>query len=145
MLNQPTFEKLYTMKLKGMADAFREQLETTTASQLSFEERFGLHTVSFHLGTESATIDLEGGAVEARTVLDAERRTNDLVFANLPVTVTFEDSKQVQGLRKPSEREGTLRIVSIGGGTGLATLLRGLKRYSRATQGAVEITGIVTV
>ena len=42
MLNQPTFEKLYTMKLKGMADAFREQLETTTASQLSFEERFGL-------------------------------------------------------------------------------------------------------
>lgn len=42
MLNQPTFEKLYTMKLKGMADAFREQLETTTASHLSFEERFGL-------------------------------------------------------------------------------------------------------
>jgi len=41
MLNQPTIEKLYTMKLNGMADAFREQLETTTASQLSFEERFG--------------------------------------------------------------------------------------------------------
>ena len=42
MLNQPTIEKLYTMKLNGMADAFREQLETTAASQLSFEERFGL-------------------------------------------------------------------------------------------------------
>lgn len=38
-----------------------------------------------------------------------------------------------------------LRIVSIGGGTGLATLLRGLKRYSRATQGAVEVTAVVTV
>jgi alanyl-tRNA synthetase len=78
-----------------------------------FEEMFGLHTVSFHLGTESATIDLEGGAVDARVVLDVERRTNELVFANLPLHVTFEDAKQVRGLRKPSDREGTLRIVSI--------------------------------
>jgi alanyl-tRNA synthetase len=78
-----------------------------------FEELFGLRTVSFHLGAESATIDLEGGAVDARTVLDVERRANDLVFANLPVSVTFEDSNHVQGLRKPSEREGTLRIISI--------------------------------
>src|ERR1700693_5136607 len=42
MLNQPTIEKLYTMKLHGMADAFRTQLETTEMSQLAFEERFGL-------------------------------------------------------------------------------------------------------
>jgi DNA replication protein DnaC len=42
MLNQPTIEKLYTMKLLGMADAFRAQLETTDMSQLSFEERFAL-------------------------------------------------------------------------------------------------------
>jgi hypothetical protein len=27
MLNQPTIEKLHTMKLHGMADAFRAQLE----------------------------------------------------------------------------------------------------------------------
>lgn len=41
-----------------------------------------------------------------------------------------------------------LRIVAIGGGTGLSTLLRGLKRYARAegTQEArVEITAVVTV
>src|SRR6266849_5974419 len=42
MLNQPTIEKLYAMKLHGMADAFRAQLETTDLSQLSFEERFGM-------------------------------------------------------------------------------------------------------
>ena len=78
-----------------------------------FEERFALHTVSFHLGAESATIDLEGGAVDARTIVEAERRTNELVFANLPVSVEFEEAGQVQGLRKPSDREGTLRIVSI--------------------------------
>ena len=80
-----------------------------------FEELFRLHTVSFHLGAESATIDLEGGAVDARTILETERRTNELVFANRPVTVTFEEAEDVQGLRKPSGRQGTLRIVSIDG------------------------------
>src|SRR5436190_16738883 len=45
-----------------------------------------------------------------------------------------------------------LRIVAIGGGTGLATLLRGLKRYVPAREGleptfspSVEITAVVTV
>ena len=42
MLNQPTIEKLHTMKLHGMADAFRAQLETADTSQLSFEERFAM-------------------------------------------------------------------------------------------------------
>jgi DNA replication protein DnaC len=42
MLNQPTLEKLQSMKLHGMADAFRTQLETADTSQLSFEERFAM-------------------------------------------------------------------------------------------------------
>ena len=42
MLNQPTMDKLLAMKLYGLADAFRTQLETTDSHQLSFEERFAL-------------------------------------------------------------------------------------------------------
>src|ERR1700694_3333323 len=42
MLNQPTIEKLHTMKLHGMADAFRAQIETPDTSQLGFEERFAM-------------------------------------------------------------------------------------------------------
>jgi len=42
MLNQPTIEKLNAMKLHGMAEAFRAQLESLGASQLGFEERFAL-------------------------------------------------------------------------------------------------------
>jgi DNA replication protein DnaC len=42
MLNQPTLEKLHVMKLHGMAEAFRAQLETIDTGQLSFEERFAL-------------------------------------------------------------------------------------------------------
>ena len=42
MLNQPTLEKLQTMKLHGMAEAFRAQLEITDSNSLTFEERFAL-------------------------------------------------------------------------------------------------------
>lgn len=42
MLNQPTLEKLYAMKLHGMADGFRAQMESANSHQLSFEERFAL-------------------------------------------------------------------------------------------------------
>ena len=38
-----------------------------------------------------------------------------------------------------------LRIVSIGGGTGLSTLLRGLKGYAKVGPGALDITAVVTV
>jgi alanyl-tRNA synthetase len=78
-----------------------------------FEELFHLKTVSFHLGVESATIDIEGGAVDPRVILEVERRVNQIVFENRPVTVEFQDAADAQGLRKPSGRDGTLRIVSI--------------------------------
>jgi len=42
MLTQPTLEKLIAMRLRGMAEAFREQQESADAQRLSFEERLGL-------------------------------------------------------------------------------------------------------
>jgi len=80
-----------------------------------FEELFGLRTVSFHLGAESATIDLEGGPVDSGTLVRAEQRANQLIYENRPLDVRFEDAKEAQGLRKASERQGMLRIVSIEG------------------------------
>ena len=41
MLTEQTLDKLYTMKLTGMAVAFKEQLQQPPLTQLSFEERFG--------------------------------------------------------------------------------------------------------
>jgi alanyl-tRNA synthetase len=77
-----------------------------------FEERFGLKTVGFHMGAESSTIDLEG-KLEPSAVAETELRANQLVCENRPVTIAFEDAASAQGLRKASEREGALRIVSI--------------------------------
>jgi len=42
MLTEQTLDKLYAMKLSGMADAFKEQLQQPSLGNLSFEERFGL-------------------------------------------------------------------------------------------------------
>jgi len=42
MLNEQTFEKLYAMKLNGMAEALKEQLAQPDITQLSFDERFSL-------------------------------------------------------------------------------------------------------
>lgn len=42
MLNQPTIEKLHAMKLFGMVEAFRTQLESAQLNQLAFEERFAM-------------------------------------------------------------------------------------------------------
>ena len=42
MLNHQTMEKLHALRLKGMADAYRKQMEDAEAAGLSFEERFGM-------------------------------------------------------------------------------------------------------
>ncbi len=42
MLNQQTIEKLYAMRMRGMADAFTQQQEDPGTSQLGFEERFAM-------------------------------------------------------------------------------------------------------
>ena len=79
-----------------------------------------LRTVSVHFGDETSTLDVAdagGGA----TVLDAvmlarvESRVNEIVAEARPVRVTFEDAAAVSGLRKPSDREGVLRVVTIEG------------------------------
>jgi DNA replication protein DnaC len=42
MLNQPIVDKLSALKLSGMQDALREQMENLQYKKLSFEERFSL-------------------------------------------------------------------------------------------------------
>ena len=42
MLNEQTFDKLYGMKLLGMAEAFKEQSQQPSFQDLSFDDRFGI-------------------------------------------------------------------------------------------------------
>ncbi|MGH9721753.1 MAG: alanyl-tRNA editing protein [Bryobacteraceae bacterium] len=80
-----------------------------------FVELFGFQTVSFHLGQEASTIDLETAGVSAGQVSAVETRANEVVFENRPVAVSFADNSSDLDLRKEPEREGTLRIIAIEG------------------------------
>ncbi len=79
------------------------------------QDLYGWATLSFHLGAEVSTIDLDAESVTAEQLERIEEEANSRITANLPVTVAFEDAETVQGLRKASERSGTLRVVSIEG------------------------------
>ena len=73
-------------------------------------DEFKIPTVSFHLGAESSTIDVEAGQLDVAAV---EQRANEVIVENRPVTVSYHDSREDLDLRKPSEREGTIRVVTI--------------------------------
>jgi alanyl-tRNA synthetase len=78
-----------------------------------FEELFGHKTVSVHFGDAYSTLDLDTESLSSEGVDRTERRANDIVLENRPVTLEFEDSAQVSGLRKAVERTGTIRTVII--------------------------------
>jgi alanyl-tRNA synthetase len=76
-------------------------------------EMYGHHTVSVHFGAEYSSLDVDVDAVGRDRIVAVEARANVVVAENRPVTTSFEDASQASGLRKASDREGTLRIVSI--------------------------------
>ncbi len=69
-------------------------------------------TVGVHLGLETSTVDL---ATERLDLAALEDRANAEVFRNGPVAVSYEDAETAQGLRKATERTGTIRIVTMEG------------------------------
>jgi alanyl-tRNA synthetase len=79
------------------------------------DDLFGARTVSVHFGPESSTLDVDVEDLSHDQLVAAESRANELVGEARPVVVTFEDAGAAQGLRKASDRSGTLRIVSIDG------------------------------
>jgi alanyl-tRNA synthetase len=74
---------------------------------------FGFATVSVHFGAVTSTLDLDTPALEAPQVSATELRANAVVWEQRPVEVTFEDAAQARGLRKPTDKAGEIRIVTI--------------------------------
>jgi len=80
-----------------------------------FHERYGLPTVSFHLGEELCTIDLRGPEPTAEVLEGAQRAANEIVFQDRAVNVRYGTLEELsaQGVRKEVEREGILRAIEI--------------------------------
>jgi alanyl-tRNA synthetase len=73
----------------------------------------GRMTLSVHFGKESSTVDLDGGPLTPAELCRVEAQANQVVSENRLVKVEFQDASAAEGLRKPSGRQGRLRIVSI--------------------------------
>ena len=92
----------------------------------AFVELFELPTVSFHMGEESCTIDVDtksdakgdAKSLSPEQVRRAEERANQIVFEDRPVKTHFATAEEARamGLRKlpPAGRE-RLRIIDIAG------------------------------
>ncbi|HEU4415092.1 MAG TPA: alanyl-tRNA editing protein, partial [Candidatus Angelobacter sp.] len=82
----------------------------------AFIQLFNMPTVSFHMGEESCTIDLETSGLNAAQAQKAERLANEVIAEDRPVSIRFvplEEARQL-GLRKlPPKQTGDLRLIDI--------------------------------
>jgi alanyl-tRNA synthetase len=82
----------------------------------AFIELYNMPTISFHMGEESCTIDLQTSSLSPSQVEAAEHRANEVIVEDRPVAIRFvplEEARQL-GLRKlPPKQTGTLRLIDI--------------------------------
>jgi alanyl-tRNA synthetase len=108
-------------RVRGFVDVDRrrDHMQQHSAQHVlsaAFVELFQLPTVSFHMGEESCTIDLDAKSLTVEQTRQAEMRANQVVWDDRAVAmhfVTAEEAKAM-GVRKipPVERE-KLRLVDI--------------------------------
>jgi alanyl-tRNA synthetase len=80
----------------------------------AFDRLFGVRTESFHLGAESASIDL-AREVSSVEISRAEDEANRVVWEDRPVTIRFASAEEAAALplRKESLRTGPLRLIEV--------------------------------
>lgn len=76
-----------------------------------------LPTVGFHLSSDGGTIDLQTEKLPPEKLLSAVQLANRTVWEDRPVQIRFHDRSEVEqlGLRKPTDREGEIRVIEIEG------------------------------
>lgn len=81
----------------------------------AFEHRYGLRTVSFHLGAVIATIDLSTQALSEAQLAGAEDLVNQVIWEDHPVHARFVTAEELARLplRKPPVVDGPVRVVSV--------------------------------
>jgi alanyl-tRNA synthetase len=105
----------------GTIDAPRRRDHTQQHSgqhvlSAAFIRLFEMPTVSFHMGDEACTIDLDTKSASTEQVEEAENLANQVVMEDRPVEIRFVSLEEARGLglRKlpPVERE-QLRLIDI--------------------------------
>lgn len=79
------------------------------------EHLFQFHTLSFHLGAASSTIDLDTPALAPEQATAIEDLVNQVIWEDRPVQARFVSPEELAGmpLRKPPTMQAHVRVVSV--------------------------------
>jgi alanyl-tRNA synthetase len=109
------------LRVRGYIDVERrrDHMQQHTGQHVlsaAFVRLYQTPTVSFHMGAESCTIDLETKGITELQVRAAEAEANRVVFENLPVEIKYAlaPEARMMGVRKiPADISGELRLIDI--------------------------------
>lgn len=81
----------------------------------AFVELFNYPTVSFHLGTETVTIDIDTAKISDVELAAVEKRANDIILENRPIETKWVTKEELTNytLRKAVAVTGEIRLVII--------------------------------
>jgi alanyl-tRNA synthetase len=106
--------------LKGTIDWMRrfDHMQQHTGQHVlsaAFERTGNYKTISFHLGAEISSIDLDSDRLGERQLEEAEELANRVVFEDRAVRISFRPAEEANRmeLRKPTFREGDVRLIEV--------------------------------
>jgi alanyl-tRNA synthetase len=109
------------IRVRGQIDAerHRDHMQQHSAQHVlsaAFDRLFGMRTVSFHMGADYCSIDLDTPALTANQVESAERLSNDMILEDRPVAIRFVTPTEAAALdlrKDPVADRAELRIIEI--------------------------------
>jgi len=107
-------------EVRGIIDAERrrDHMQQHTGQHLlsaAFIQLLNAKTVSFHLGEQISTIDLDVPSISRDDLARVERLSNEIIGEDRPIVIRYATREQAQsmGVRKLPEREGEIRLIDI--------------------------------
>src|SRR6185437_3394874 len=107
-------------EVRGIIDAERrrDHMQQHTGQHLlsaAFVQLLNAKTISFHLGEQISTIDLEIQSITRDDLMPVERLANEVIGENRLITIRYATREQAQsmGVRKLPERKGEIRLIDI--------------------------------
>lgn len=107
-------------EVRGLIDMERrrDHIQQHTGQHLlsaAFIQLVSAKTVSFHLGEQISTIDLDVPSLGLPELVRVERLANEIIAEDRPIAVHYVSREQAQqmGVRKLPERAGEIRLIDI--------------------------------
>jgi alanyl-tRNA synthetase len=109
------------MRVHGTIDANRrrdhmQQHSGQHVLSAAFVHLFDMPTVSFHMGDDYSSIDIDTKVILAEQLESVERLANEIILDDRPVEIRFvsqEEARQLELRKLPPSERGQLRLIEI--------------------------------